>query len=33
LVINYIKAIENPNRVGWNGKVWQAPNLKGYDIN
>ena len=33
LVINYIKAIENPNRVGWNGKAWQAPNLKGYDIN
>ena len=33
LVTNYIKAIENPNRVGWNGKVWQAPNLKGYDVN
>lgn len=30
---DYIKAIENPNKVGWNGKVWIAPNLKGYDSN
>jgi hypothetical protein len=30
---DYIKAIENPNKIGWNGKVWTAPNLKGYDSN
>ena len=31
--IDYIKAIENPDRVGWNGKVWTAPQYKGYDKN
>ena len=33
-VIEYIKAIENPNKVGWNGKAWVAPpEGKGYDPN
>ena len=33
-VIEYIKAIENPNKVGWNGKAWVAPPKgKGYDPN
>lgn len=31
--IDYIKAIENPDKIGWNGKVWTAPTLKGYDQN
>ena len=31
--IDYIKAIENPNKIGWNGKIWTAPTLKGYDQN
>ena len=31
--IDYIKAIENPDRIGWNGKVWIAPQYKGYDKN
>ena len=30
---NYIKAIENPDKIGWNGEVWVAPTLKGYDSN
>ena len=30
---DYIKAIENPNKIGWNGKVWAAPTLEGYDKN
>ena len=33
-VIEYIKAIENPNKVGWNGKAWVAPpEGQGYDPN
>ena len=33
-VVEYIKAIENPNKVGWNGKAWVAPpEGKGYDPN
>ena len=33
-VIEYIKAIENPNKVGWNGKAWVAPPKgQGYDPN
>ena len=33
-VVEYIKAIENPNKVGWNGKAWVAPPKgKGYDPN
>lgn len=33
-LIEYIKAIENPNKVGWNGKAWVAPpEGKGYDPN
>lgn len=31
--IDYIKAIENPDKIGWNGKIWTAPTLKGYDKN
>ena len=30
---DYIKAIENPNKIGWNGKVWAASTLEGYDKN
>lgn len=33
MIIDYIKAIENPDRIGWDGKVWRAPGLKGYDQN
>ena len=35
LLYDYIKAIENPDRIGWNEKrqVWEAPKLKGYDKN
>ena len=33
-VVEYIKAIENPNKVGWNGKAWVAPpEGQGYDPN
>ena len=33
-LIEYIKAIENPNKIGWNGKAWVAPpEGKGYDPN
>ena len=32
-ITDYIKSIENPDRIGWNGKVWGAPTLKGYDAN
>jgi hypothetical protein len=32
-ITDYIKSIENPDRIGWNGKVWGAPTLKGYDVN
>ena len=33
-VVEYIKAIENPNKIGWNGKAWVAPpEGKGYDPN
>lgn len=30
---DYIKAIENPDSIGWNGRVWAAPTQKGYDKN
>ena len=35
LLYDYIKAIENPDRIGWNEKrqIWEAPKLKGYDKN
>jgi len=33
-LVEYIKAIENPNKIGWNGEVWVAPpEGKGYDPN
>lgn len=35
LLIEYLKAIENPGRIGWDQKTkrWLAPTLKGYDKN
>lgn len=33
LYVNYIKAIENPDKVGWDGTRWVSPTLKGYDKN
>lgn len=35
LLIDYLKAIENPDRIGWDSKTkrWIAPALKGYDKN
>ena len=35
LFYDYIKQLENPNKVGWNEKLkrWEAPKGKGYDPN
>lgn len=30
---DYIEAIENPDRIGWDGTRWVSPELKGYDKN
>ena len=29
----YIMAIENPDKIGWTGKIWTEPKLSGYDKN
>lgn len=31
--LSYIQNLENPHRVGWDGKVWRTPKEKGFDKN
>ena len=31
--LDYIRKLENPHKVGWDGKVWRTPKGKGFDNN